>query len=251
MKTGIIIQARKGSTRLPGKVVEPFYKNESILEIIINRILKKYDPDKVVLATTDNVIDDEVEVVGLKAGIQVFRGDENNVLNRFTSVIKEYGFEGVIRVCADNPFLDVASFDEMQSWGERNKSDYSAYSVSDSTPTIKSHFGLWAEYVSSRALLKAEALTEEKLYQEHVTNYIYGNPEIFKVDLHVLPNNWGKEKNIRFTLDTKEDFELLKEMYQDCILQKIRFSPATLIAYVKSHPEIENKMAEQVQRWEK
>ena len=251
MNVGIVIQARKGSSRLPGKVVESFYNDQSILEIIIYRILKTYDAKKVVLATTTNSIDNEVEQIGQKVGVNVFRGSENNVLNRFTSVVKEYEFDGVIRVCADNPFLDVKSFSDLINWGTKPNVDYVGFSATDARPTIKTHFGLWAEYVSSNALLKAEELTTERFYQEHVTNFIYGNPQLFKIDLHELPNNWAKEKNIRFTLDTKEDFELLKELYQDCILQNIEFTPANLISYVKSQPLIEEKMAEQVIRWDK
>lgn len=251
MNIGIIIQARTGSTRLPGKVVEPFVNGQSILEIIIERILVKYDAKNVILATTKSRSDDVIEQVGESLGIHVYRGSEENVLSRFTDIIRKFDLDGVVRVCADNPFLDVDSFEELIKWGSENKSDYVAYSVSDTTPTIKTHFGLWAEFVSAKALKKAEELTTEKLYLEHVTNFIYGNPETFKVDLHMLPNNWAYEKQIRFTLDTKEDFDLLKEMYQDCILQNISFSPSSLISYVKSHPEIEKEMANQIQRWEK
>jgi len=251
MNIGIIVQARTGSTRLPGKVIEPFVNGQSILEIIIERILKQYDAKNLVLATTTNPTDDAVQQVGGDLGLNVYRGSEENVLNRFTDVVRNFKLDGVIRVCADNPFLDVDSFSELIKWGTENKSDYSSYSISDTTPTIKSHFGLWAEYVSGNALLKAEEMTNEKLFQEHVTNFIYGNPESFNVDLHLLPNGWANEKNIRFTLDTKEDFDLLKEMYQDCILQDNSFTPEGLISYVKSHPEIEAKMASQVQRWEK
>tara|TARA_R110002050_G_scaffold200591_1_gene335572 strand:- start:125168 stop:125923 length:756 start_codon:yes stop_codon:yes gene_type:complete len=251
MKIGIIIQARTGSTRLPGKVIEPFVGRQSILEIIIERILKQFDADQVILATTVSGSDDPIEKVGNDFGIHVFRGSEDNVLSRFTGVIRQFNLDGVVRVCADNPFLDVDSFHDLIKWGVENKADYSAFSISDTVPTIKSHFGLWAEYVSADALLRAEKLTTEKLYQEHVTNFIYGNSDKFAVDLHVLPHNWALEKNIRFTLDTEEDFKLLEKMYQDCILHTIKFSPASLISYVKAHPEIENEMAIQVQRWEK
>ena len=251
MNIGIIIQARTGSTRMPGKVVKPFYNDASILEIIIQRILTHFSPTDVVLATTTNTLDDAVEELGQRMGVNTFRGSENNVLSRFTDVITKYQYDGVIRVCADNPFLDVASFDTFIDWAKESESDYTAYGVSDNTPTIKTHFGLWAEYVSGKALLKAAKLTDEKLYLEHVTNFIYGNPHLFTVDIYKLPQQWLNEKSIRFTLDSEEDFNLLQEVYSECMKTNASLEPGSLLAYVKAKPQIEREMARQVKRWEK
>jgi spore coat polysaccharide biosynthesis protein SpsF len=251
MNLGIIIQARKGSTRLPGKVVMPFYEGEGVLEIIIKRIAEKYSTRQIILATTNNSSDDDIAKIGKSLGVDVFRGSEDNVLSRFTEVVKLNNLEGVIRVCADNPFLDVDSFVDFIRWETESKADYIGFGISPTHPTIKTHFGLWAEYVSSSALIKTSELTQEKLFVEHVTNFIYGNPSIFKIEIHPLPNNWSSEKNIRFTLDSKEDFDLLQKLYQDCILQNIKFSPTELISYVKKNSDIERQMGDQVARWEK
>ena len=251
MNLGIIIQARKGSTRLPGKVVMPFYEDKGVLEIIIKRVVAKYPKLKTILATTSESIDDDVAKLGQSLGVEVFRGSENNVLSRFTELVKLYNLDGVIRVCADNPFLDVDSFQEFIDWGAESKADYVGFGISSTHPTIKTHFGLWAEYVSASALIKASELTQEKLFVEHVTNFIYGNPDLFKIEIQPLPNNWANEKKIRFTLDTKEDFDLLQKLYQDCILLDIKFSPTELISYVKNNPDIERQMGDQVSRWEK
>lgn len=251
MNVGIIIQARTGSTRMPGKVVTPFFNSESILEIIIQRILSQYSANDVVLATTLSPLDDAVAQLGAALGVHVFRGSEENVLSRFTAVVGRYNYDGVIRVCADNPFLDVDSFASFIDWAKASSSDYTAFCTTENTPTIKTHYGLWAEYVSSRALLKAAELTQDKLYIEHVTNFIYGNPDQFKIDLHVLPKEWEHEKSIRFTLDSAEDFTLLQQIYENCMQTQYSLAPRSLLAYVKSKPEIEAKMSEQINRWEK
>jgi spore coat polysaccharide biosynthesis protein SpsF len=251
MKVGIVIQARKGSTRLPGKVVMPFYNDDSILSIIVHRILEIYPKEQVILATTESEVDDEVASVGNDLGVHVYRGSEEDVLDRFVQVINKYELSGVVRVCADNPFLDVSSFAQFIEWNEESQADYTSYGIADGHPTIKTHFGLWAEYVSASALVKASEMTEEKLYIEHVTNFIYGNPDVFEVEIKSLPHNWSKEKNIRFTLDSKEDFDLLADMYCHFIESKIEMTPKNLISYVKKNKNIENQMANQVARWEK
>ena len=251
MKTGIIIQARKGSTRLPGKVVMPFFEGQGILEIIIKKITSRYSKSFIILATTTSEIDNEVAELGRSLGVNVFRGSEDNVLERFINVTKQYQLEGVIRVCADNPFLDVDSFDEFLKWESVSHADYISYGISEDHPTIKTHFGLWAEYVSAAALKKAGELTREKLYIEHVTNYIYGHPEKFKIEIHPLPHNWKNEKSIRFTLDTSEDFDLLQAIYKKFKEEEISMQAETLIEYVKATPEILERMKNEIARWEK
>lgn len=251
MKIGIIIQARKGSTRLPSKVVMPFYEGDSVLKIILDKIALFYPKKQIILATTTSVIDDEVVAVGEQVGVNVFRGSEDNVLKRFIDVIDQYELDGVIRVCADNPFLDVESFTDFLKWESISHADYISYGISTSHPTIKTHFGFWAEYVRASALQKASTLTNEKLYIEHVTNFIYGNPNLFQVEIHPLPNSWSEEKDIRFTLDTPEDFELLQSIYTQFKKEGKSMDVENLISYVKDHPEIASKMSREIARWEK
>lgn len=211
MSNGIIIQARTGSTRLHNKILLPFYKGKRIIDILIENIRNTY-PDKVtVLATTSHPQDDVLARVASEAGIHCFRGDEDDVLNRFISAADTYEIDKLVRVCSDNPFLRVDTFADL--FDASNKADYVAYGFADGRPTIKSHLGFFSELTSTDALKRIAASTSEKLYHEHVTNYMYTHPGEFTVHLLPLPKYLEARNDLRFTLDTPEDFRLLQELY--------------------------------------
>jgi spore coat polysaccharide biosynthesis protein SpsF len=107
MKIAIIIQARTGSTRLANKMLKPFYQNQTILQIIIENLKRDIDLP-IILATTNNPNDDCLEQVAEENGIFCFRGSEENVLQRFIDAAHQYQVDVIIRVCADNPFLNPA-----------------------------------------------------------------------------------------------------------------------------------------------
>lgn len=211
MKNGIIIQARTGSTRLHNKILLPFYRGQRIIDILIDNIQKECPHACIVLATTVNPNDDVLAKVAGEKGIHCFRGDENDVLSRFIAAAAEYDIDRLIRVCSDNPFLQPSSFNAL--FAEAGKADYVGYGFPDGRPTIQSHLGFYSELTSADALRRVAATTDEKLYHEHVTNYLYTHPEEFSVRLLPLPGYLAKRTDLRFTLDTREDFELLQELY--------------------------------------
>ena len=108
MKFAFMIQARLGSTRLPGKILLPFYKNRSILDLLIEK-LQQVSGAKVILATSISPLNDELEAFARTKNCEVYRGDETDVLKRFIDAAEKYGVEHIIRVCSDNPFLELAS----------------------------------------------------------------------------------------------------------------------------------------------
>lgn len=213
MKDGIIIQARTGSSRLANKILLPFDGERRIIDIIIDNI-KLHNSDKtIVLATTDNSRDDILEQVALNAGIKCFRGSEDNVLSRFVEAAKAFGINRIVRVCSDNPFLLAESFELMFKTHDEEGGDYVAYAFADGRPTIKSHLGLFAELTTLDALSRVAELTDEKMYIEHVTIYLYTHADCFDVKLMQLPNELEGRLDMRFTLDTAQDFALLQELY--------------------------------------
>ena len=238
MKDGIIIQARTGSTRLHNKILLPFYGEQRIIDILIANI-KRACPDKcIVLATTSRAQDDVLAEVARQAGILSFRGDEDNVLDRF------------IRVCSDNPFLRPETFNTFFAEHNFCPADYIAYGFADGRPTIKSHLGLYSELTTIDALRRAAVSTQEKLYIEHVTIYLYTHPEKFKVRLLPLPAELEGRFDLRFTLDTMEDFTLLQELYAT-FHEKTDRSVHALLQLVQSHPEYRARMLENIARNEK
>ena len=235
MKIGIIIQARNGSTRLPKKVTLPFYNNQTILEIILIKLKKLSLP--IVIATTTNPEDDNISLIAKKEKAYVFRGNENNVLKRFIDCSHKFNFSHIIRVCADNPFLDIELISEMI----QKDIDYSAHFFKNKA-SIKTHWGIFSEFVSLNALKKINLLTNAKIFQEHVTNYIYENQNEFKIS-KLNPPKICINKNIRLTVDTKNDFEIAKKIYQLCI-QKNKFKLEHIINCINQ--DIKQKMIHEI-----
>lgn len=250
LKDGIIIQARTGSTRLHNKILLPFYGEQRIIDILIENI-RRACPDKcIVLATTNRPQDDILADIAHRAGILSYRGDEDNVLDRFIRAAEAYGISRFIRVCSDNPFLRPETFNLFFREHDICPADYIAYGFSDGRPTIKSHLGLYAEFTTADALRRAAIRTQEKLYIEHVTIYLYTHPEQFAVRLLPLPPELEDRLDLRFTLDTPEDFALLQELYAT-FYEKTDHSVQALLQLVKAHPDYRARMLENIAKNEK
>lgn len=209
---GLIIQAREGSTRLPKKMVLPFFKDRGILELLLDNLKNSFPKLPIVLATTEKPNDDIIAEIGNKKDVVVFRGEENNVLNRFIQAAENNNISKIIRICADNPFLDIPSLGNLIKGFEKAECDYITYQTSNGTPTIKTHFGFWAEGVSLSALKEVQCQTSESIYLEHVTNFIYENKNNFKMKFMAIPYE-VENSGIRLTVDTKEDFDVAKEIF--------------------------------------
>jgi len=242
MKTGIIIQARRGSTRLPDKMTLPFADDKNVLEIIIEKIKKKYAGYPIILATTTSVEDDKLEEIAKENQIQIFRGSENNVLNRFIEAGKKFELENIIRVCADNPFLDTPHIQKLIDSIEKNDIDYASYKNEKGLPVIKTHLGLFTEAVKLNSLKKIEESTSESIYLEHVTNYIYEHKKMFKLNLINLPDYFKNTENIRLTMDTASDFELEKKIFSTYNNLNTR----ELIHKIKEDKSILNQMQKEI-----
>lgn len=150
MNIGIIIQARMGSTRLPGKILKKFYRNDTLLEILLNT-LHKVEGVKVIVATSVNPNNDELEQFLRAKSEIVFRGSENDVLDRFIRAADENKLNGIVRICSDNPFMDWHGVAELVNRAKNSEADYIGFRIND-TPSIKTHFGFWGEYVKFDAL---------------------------------------------------------------------------------------------------
>ena len=238
--TGIIIQARIGSTRLPKKITKSFFNDKGIFELITEKILFFFPKIKIVVATSVNPIDDEIEKLCQKIGVQCFRGSENNVLQRFIDAAEKFNISKIIRVCADNPFLNMLALKNLIEYSTNSNADYISYKTSLNKPSILTHYGLWAEYVSINALLKVSKLTQDKFFTEHVTNFLYNNENLFDIDFILIPNSIEQHTNVRLTLDTLEDFLLLKEIYKN--VSNIDISTEMLIQTVVKNEKWTEKM---------
>ena len=236
-KSAIIIQARTGSTRLPSKMILPFFGDKGILGILLSGLRQCGLTDRVIVATTTNSRDDVICDLAGRDGIKCYRGDEDDVLNRFIQAAEHYNVSKIIRICADNPFLDLRSLDELIRIGENTDADYVSYCTSDRIPTIKTHYGFWAEYVTLAALKRVVQQTGEKTYHEHVTNYIYTHPSCFKIELTPIPADL-EHRTIRLTIDTLADFQIQQKIFEEVFHADPDFGLSDVVSYLDKHNDL-------------
>ena len=250
MKDGIIIQARTGSTRLPSKILLPFYRDLCIIDLMVMNIRQACPNIPVILATTDQPQDDVLVSFAKEKNIFCYRGSEDDVLQRFIGAAEEFGIDRFIRVCSDNPFLQPDTFKTLFAVHSTSSSDYVAFGFSDGRPTIKSHLGLFAELTTLDALRRVSSLTDKKLHREHVTIYLYTHSEEFNVCLLPISEELEKRPNLRFTLDTMEDFVLLQQLYAEFV-ETTDKSLLALLQLIEKDPIREVRMKENILRNEK
>ncbi len=241
---GIILQARTGSTRMPEKVILPFYQEQSILDLLLEKVKKLHVP--MVLATTVNPSDDRICRIARKHNVPVFRGSENDVLDRFIQASPQFGFNKIIRVCADNPFLDFSGMQTLISEFELSKADYLSFQLAGTKPSILTHFGFWTEAVRLEALEKASQLSSEKIYHEHVTNFIYSHPELFNVQFIQADPLVFSRTDIRMTLDTPEDFEIQQHIFASISAKNPNFGIPEIVSWLDRHPEFLERMKKEI-----
>jgi spore coat polysaccharide biosynthesis protein SpsF (cytidylyltransferase family) len=249
-----IIQARSGSTRLPNKILLPFYEHKTILDLQLENIRESFPDVLIILATTVNKADDVIADKYTKwNGVNVYRGDENNVLKRFIDAAKSFGVENIVRICSDNPFLSMSYCTFMIDEYFKARADYVSFSFNNGTPAIRSHSGLFAEMVSLKALEKVMQSTTEALFMEHVTNYIYSHSGDFKLEFIPVPkfiDNYIDK--LRLTIDTQVDFINLQKLYL-AVLKKYgyKFTVEQLMAEVEANTELVKLMSEQIRQYAK
>ena len=241
---GIIIQARTGSTRMPGKVIRPFFQEQTILDLLLEKAKKINLPT--VLATTENQSDDHICELTAKHQVPFFRGSENDVLDRFIQAARKFGFSKIIRICADNPFLDLSGLQLLADAFEQSDADYLGIQLAGNKPSILTHFGFWAEAVRLDALEKAASLTSDKLYREHVTNYIYSHPDIFHIDFIPADQLVFLRTDIRLTLDTAEDFEIQKQIFASISNENPNFGIREIVFWLDRNPVILETMKKEI-----
>lgn len=122
--TGIIIQARMGSSRLPGKILKDF-EGKTLIGHIIDRLVRVKSPVKVIIATSNMSQDDQVERFCRQKGVDCFRGDEQNVLKRYYDCANMYHLKDIVRMTGDNPFPDVEELDRLIAFHQENNMEFS------------------------------------------------------------------------------------------------------------------------------
>lgn len=246
MNIGIIIQARMGSTRLPGKILKKFYGEDTLLETILSNLHKV--GVKVIVATSINENNDELEVFLKDKGELIYRGSENDVLDRFIKAAGENGIDGIIRICSDNPFMDWNGVAQLVEKSKSSDADYIGFRVND-TPSILTHFGFWGEYVTLDALKRVAATTlEGSPAHEHVTFHVYKHPEEYKCEWIQCPEFLQGRDDIRLTIDTPEDLVNAQQVYAKLKEKNKDFTLQEVIEYLDANPDIKDSMMSNISK---
>ncbi len=204
MNTVAIIQARMGSSRLPGKVLKDL-GGETVLGRVVRRLRGSRQISNIVVATTTEAADKVIVAECDRLKVLCFRGSEQDVLDRYYQAARANAAEAVVRVTSDCPLIDAKLVDETVAVFRDERADY-ASNVSPRTYPR----GLDTEVFTFDALDRAWREAREPHQREHVTPYLYEHPRIFKLASLSGATDYSR---YRWTLDTREDLELLRAIY--------------------------------------
>jgi len=204
MRIVAIIQARMGSTRLPGKTLQDL-AGKTVLMRVVERVRRMQRIDDLAIATTVNDQDDLIEKTCQENGVLAFRGNEEDVLDRYYRAACFFHADTIVRITADCPLIDPELSDHVIQQFLERKPDYASNVMLRTYPR-----GLDTEVMSLLALERAWQKATDAYQRAHVTPYIYQHPESF-----VLLSVTGEEDQSRhrWTLDTPEDMQFLRMLY--------------------------------------
>lgn len=230
MKTVIIVQARMTSTRLPGKVLETVL-DKPLLEYQIERLRRVKLADEIVIATTTNVTDQPIIELCQRLQIPVYRGSEHDVLARYQGAAVAYHADVVVRVTSDCPLIDHRVINQvimffLDHWPEY---DYVSNRLEPSYPR-----GMDTEIFSNKVLNEAYLEARGEAEREHVTPFIYRHPERYKLENVTYRTD---ESYHRWTVDTPEDFELIRRILETLYLDNNDFTLEDILMLLQKNQD--------------
>jgi spore coat polysaccharide biosynthesis protein SpsF len=219
------------STRLPGKVLADLAGLPMILRQI-ERLKRSTRLSRIVVATSDQASDDPLAVCLIAAGVPVFRGSLDDVLDRFMGAIEAFGpVRTVVRLTADCPLADPGLIDQTLALHLRSGADYTS-----NTPARRSYpKGLDVEVFETVALRVAAAETSDPYDHEHVTPFLYRNPGRFRVEGLEQAADQG---DVRWTVDRPDDLDFVRAVYDGLHAANPAFTSDDVRAFVAGRPDL-------------
>lgn len=227
MKIAAIIQARMGSTRLPGKVMKTL-GDRTVIGHVIDRCRAIPSVTKVIVATTTSHEDDMICKEAERYGVSYYKGSEENVLSRYYEAAKISQADVIVRITSDCPLLDPQISNKVIEEFLRSGCDYVSSGLSETFPR-----GMDTEVFSFEALEESYFKATESFEKEHVTPYIYLHPDRFELQSF---SNDTDLSGYRLTLDTEEDWSLISRIYDELYHGEIFGLPAVLELFAR-YPE--------------
>lgn len=231
MTTPIIVQARMASTRLPGKILKKVL-DKTLLEYQLERLSRVKLADHVIVATTDQEQEQPIIDLCQKLDVPYFRGSEEDVLSRYYGAATKYQADTIVRVTSDCPLIDPVVVDKVIDFYLAHQSDYDY--ASNTFPELTYPRGMDTEVFSCKALKEAFEEAVDQVEREHVTIFIKRRPKRYRII------NLPYEKDYsyyRLTVDTPDDFELIKRMITALYPTNPNFTLEDCLTLLAKHPE--------------
>ena len=226
MKVAIILQARMGSTRLPGKTLKPLLGKPFLMHIVERLRLCK-NAEKIIVATSIEPKDDAIELFCRSKGIPVFRGSEADVLDRYYRCAKTFDINTIVRITADNPLVDWENIDEMITSHIDKDADITY------TEGMPYGTGLGNCVMSFQAIEKVRSIAKENNETPDPDDLILERPEMFKIN--VLQAHHKLQRNYRLTVDYPEDFQLMEVLFAQFVgIPDLK----EVVSFLDNHPEV-------------
>lgn len=224
-----ILQARTSSTRLPGKVLKPIL-GQPLLWRQIERIQRSSKITKIVVATSTASSDDAIEALCREHSVECFRGNLEDVLDRFYQAALFYKPDHIVRLTGDCPLTDPEIIDRVISLHIELMADYTSNAIEPTYPD-----GLDVELVSFQALKEAWLEARKPSEREHVTAFFQNNPERYRIISVVCGEDYSL---LRWTVDEPEDFNFVKAIYEELYEADSFFGMNEILELLKRNPAL-------------
>jgi spore coat polysaccharide biosynthesis protein SpsF len=208
MRIVAFVEARMRSTRLPGKVLKPIL-GRPMLALQIERLKRARRLNDIVIATVVDRSCDPIEELACCLGVGCYRGSEEDVLIRVLEAARHSKADLIVEINGDNPLIDPGTIDRVVEAFLDNEADYCSNCLEHTYPD-----GMAVQVFPLSVLEEVAQLTDDPVDHEHVSLYIYEHPEKFRL-LNVRSNLPSEAAKLRLTVDTPEDFELVRRVYEE------------------------------------
>ena len=228
---GCIIQTRMGSKRLPGKVMKKLDEQKTVLDYVIDQIGNSKLINKIIIATTNESEDDEIVQFAKNRNLNYFRGNTQDVLDRYYQCAKQFNLKTIVRITSDCPLIDPEIIDNVIKLFFSQECDYSTNKLPITAPECPQ--GVEVEVFSFQTLEKIWHESKLPSEREHVTPHIYNNPKKFTI---ISNSDYAKICNLRYTIDKINDLKLIK-----ILIKKIQNRPiltSDIILIFKNEPTL-------------
>lgn len=246
MKIAATIQARMGSSRLPGKVLLPIL-GVPMLALQIERIRRSLLIDEVIIATSVEAQDDAIERLARKLGVGCFRGSESDVLGRVVGTLREFHVDVHAEFMGDNPIPDPLLVDSIIGFYLKNADRYDYV-----TNALKTTYPPGAEVFvyPAEVLYDAERRVSDPSLREHVSVNIALHPDRYRIcNLEAPP--WFRYPEFHIEVDTQEDYEVVSAVYEHFYPDNPGFGLAQVIDFMRANPELASRNSNVARRWKK